>query len=302
MSYPISAVKRDVSRSTFAADAAVLAVAVVWGASYPVTRSALAYAPVFVLIFYRFVATGCVMGLAARRELASASSGDILRGAILGAILAAIFTAEIAGLALTSATNAALIISLCTLFTPFLDHGLSRRLPPPIVVVGAVVASVGVGLLVGTLSAWTLGDGLILLAAGLRAVMVVSTKRLMSGRRLSSVALTAVQSATVAALALLALALTQGIGALAVDADAGFWGSVAFLSLFCTVAAFYVQNAAVRRTNPTRVGFLMGTEPLFGFALAHLLLSEPVTGSAVLGAALIVAGTFAGLFADRRAD
>lgn len=31
----------------------------------------------------------------------------------------------------------------------------------------------------------------------------------------------------------------------------------------------------------------MGTEPLFGFALAHILLSEPVTGPAVLGASLI---------------
>ncbi len=43
MSYPTGAVARDASRSTFAADAAVLAVAVVWGASYPVAKSALAY-------------------------------------------------------------------------------------------------------------------------------------------------------------------------------------------------------------------------------------------------------------------
>ncbi|WP_416356818.1 DMT family transporter [Aureimonas phyllosphaerae] len=287
-------------RSTLAADAAVLAVAVVWGASYPVTKGALAFAPVLVLIFYRFVATACVMALAARRELASAGRGDILRGAVLGAILAAIFIFEIAGLALTSATNAALIISLCTLFTPFLEHGLSRRLPLGSVVGGAVVACLGVALLVGGLTAWTPGDGLIFLAALLRAVMVVSTKRLMSGRRFSSVALTAVQAATVAAVALLALALTQGVGALAVRAGAGFWGSIAFLSLFCTVAAFYVQNAAVRRTSPTRVGFLMGTEPLFGFALAHILLREPVTGPASIGAVLIVAGTFAGLLGDRR--
>ena len=41
MSYSTGAVARDVSRSTFAADAALLAVAVMWGASYPVTKSAL---------------------------------------------------------------------------------------------------------------------------------------------------------------------------------------------------------------------------------------------------------------------
>ena len=301
MSHPSGTMARTVHRSTLPADAAVLGIAVVWGASYPVTKSALAYAPVLVLIFYRFAATACIMSLAARRELASARRGDVIRGVMLGTIMAAIFISEIAGLALTSATNAALIISLCTLFTPFLDHGLSRRLPPPIVVSGAVVACVGVSFLVGGLTTWTAGDGLILLAAALRAVMVVSTKRLMSARSLSSVALTAVQAATVGAVALFALGVTQGVGALVVRAGAGFWGNVAFLSLFCTVAAFYVQNAAVRRTSPTRVGFLMGTEPLFGFALAHVLLSEPVTGPAVLGAGLIVAGTFAGLLADRRA-
>ena len=281
-------------------DAAVLGVAVVWGASYPVTKVALAGAPVLVLIFYRFCATACIMSLLAGRELAAASRGDILRATALGTILAAIFISEIAGLSLTSATNAALVISLCTLFTPFLDYGLSRGLPPPVVVAGAALACVGVGFLVGSLSAWTLGDTLILLAAVLRAIMVVSTKRLMSGRPMSSAALTAVQSAAVTAVAFVAVASLDSVRTLAVNANTSFWASVAFLSLFCTVVAFYVQNAAVRRSGPTRVGFLMGTEPLFGFALAHLLLSEPVTASALIGAVLIVAGTFAGLLADQR--
>lgn len=287
-------------RSSLTADLAVLGVAIVWGASYPVTKGALVYAPVLVLIFYRFLVTACVMATIARRELRAAPREDLLRAAILGIILSAIFLAEITGVALTSATNAALIISLCTLFTPFLDYGLSHRLPPRLVVFGGVVACAGVLLLVGGLTAWSIGDGLILLAAGLRAVMVVSTKRLMAGRALSSAALTATQAIVVSALALTLLLPTLGPRALLVQGGAGFWISVAFLSLFCTIAAFYVQNAAIRRTSPTRVGFLMGTEPLFGFALAHLLLSEPVTASTLLGAVLIVGGTVAGILTERR--
>ncbi|RYY12762.1 MAG: DMT family transporter [Alphaproteobacteria bacterium] len=287
-------------RSTLLADLAVLGVAVVWGASYPVTKAALAHAPVLTLIFYRFFITACAMSMLAHRELASASRGDLGRAAILGIILSAIFMAEIGGLVLTSATNAALIISLCTLFTPFLDYGLSRRLPPPVVVLGAIVACAGVGLLVGGITRWSLGDALILLAAGLRAVMVVSTKRLMAGRALSSAALTAVQTMVVSAVAFVCLAGSQGPGALHLDAGAGFWTSVAFLSLFCTIAAFYVQNAAVRRTSPTKVGFLMGTEPLFGFVLAYLLLSEPASPSTIVGATLIVGGTFLGIIAERQ--
>ena len=286
-------------RTKMFADLAVIGVAVVWGASYPVTKVALTYAPVLVLIFYRFFATACIMAVLARYELASASKGDLVRAAAVGVILAAIFTAEIAGLANASATNAALIISLCTLFTPVLDSALSRKLPPKIVIFGAVIACAGVGLLVGGLTTWSFGEALILLAAGLRSIMVVSTKRLMAGRALSSLALTATQAIVVSVVALAMLIGSQGLGRLAVEAGAEFWLSIAFLSLFCTIAAFYVQNAAVRRTNPTRVGFLMGTEPLFGFALAHLLLSEPVTGWTLAGAVLIVAGTFLGISAER---
>ena len=128
--------------------------------------------------------------------------------------------------------------------------------------------------------------------------MVVSTKRLMAGRSLSSVALTATQAFVVSLAALAMLVSSQGLGELAVEAGVEFWLSVAFLSLFCTIAAFYVQNAAVRRTTPTRVGLLMGTEPLFGFALARLLLSEPVTAWTLTGAVLIVAGTFLGISAE----
>ena len=283
------------------ADLAVLAVALVWGASYPVAKGALAYAPVLLLIFYRFLITVLVMTAIARRDLAAASRHDLGVGMILGAILFCIFLAETWGVALTTATNTALIISLCTVLTPFLDYSLRRSLPPPGVIGGAALAILGVGFLAGGVTALGTGDLLVLAAAGLRAVMVVSTKRLMEGSALSSAALTAVQSGTVMLLVLALLLAQGGPAALIVQAGPTFWGAVLFLSLFCTIGAFYVQNAAVRRSTPTRVSFLMGTEPLFGFALSWAILSEAATSATLIGAALIVGGTLIGLVFERRA-
>ncbi|MFC3059960.1 EamA family transporter [Paenirhodobacter populi] len=71
---------------------------------------------------------------------------------------------------------------------------------------------------------------------------------------------------------------------LVIHTGPGFWAAVGFLSLFCTIGVFYVQNSAVRRTSPTRVSLLMGTEPLFGFALAWMLLSEPATPTTLIAA------------------
>ncbi|MEI4485639.1 DMT family transporter [Frigidibacter sp. MR17.14] len=281
------------------ADLAVLGVAVVWGASYPVAKGALLQAPVLLLIFYRFALTAVVMGALAAPGLRRAARGDLAAGAALGAILSAIFLVETWGVAMTSASNTALLISLCVVLTPFLEFGLRGRLPPRGVLGGAVLAVAGVGVLAGGVSGFGAGDLLVLGAACLRAVMVVATKRLMAGRALGSAALTAVQGVTVAGV-MLVLILGSG-QPLTVQAGPSFWAAVGFLSLFCTIAAFYVQNAAVRHTSPTRVTLLMGTEPLFGVLLAVALLGEPIGAATLIGAALILGGTWLGVRSERRA-
>ena len=276
------------------ADAAVLSVAFVWGASYPVAKAALAFAPVLLLIAIRFGVSTITMGLIARREILDSRPGDLLRGAALGLILALIFLAETFGVASTTASNAAFIISLCTLLTPLLDHALAGRLPPPGIVVGACLGSVGVAILSGGLSRLGTGDALMLAAAALRACMMVATQRLMAGRNLSSAALTSVQAAAVATVSVMAM-LATGTTGWVLPARLDFWLAVAFLALFCTVGAFYIQNAAVRRASPTRVGFLMGTEPVFASLIAVTLFGEALHGSTIFGGLLVLAGTGLGL-------
>ena len=104
----------------------------------------------------------------------------------------------------------------------------------------------------------------------------------------------AVQAAVVLALTGGVL-LVPGAPVFHTRSDLGFWLAVAFLSLFCTVGAFYIQNAAVRRTSPTRVGFLMGTEPVFASLIAVTLFGETLRGATLFGGFLVLAGTGLGL-------
>ncbi|MET3524844.1 DMT family transporter [Mesorhizobium abyssinicae] len=292
---------RKTRTSSFSVDLALLGVACVWGASYPVAKGALFYAPVSILVLYRFLFSTILTAVVARREIIVASWGDSLRGLTLGTILFSIFIAETYGVASTSAMNAALIISLCVIFTPIIDYGLSRRLPPAGILASATISCIGVGILTGGISRFGPGDALVLGAAILRAVMIVSTKRLLAGRQISSAALTSIQGSTVATLTFVLAVAQFGISGIVVRATLQFWGAVAFLALFCTFAAFYIQNVAVRKSTPTRVGFLMGTEPFFGFVLAHLLLNEPFTIPNVTGAGLVLVGTFAGIWFENKA-
>lgn len=262
----------------------LLVVAVVWGTSYGMAKQAVLFYPVAGFLFIRFMLTFVLLVPTLRGCWRQA----LVPGLLLGTVLLAIFLCETFGVALTSASNAAFLISLCVVLTPFVEWLMLRQRPENNAFIAAGVSLCGALLLTGgaaiTMNA---GDKLILGAALLRAVMVCLTKKLMQHRNVPALALTAVQTGVVAAgsLALL-LATRQGIPAL--PQSAAFWGATLYLVLFCTLFAFFAQNYAVKRLTPTRASLLMGTEPLFGALFAMLWLQESLTPAGWLGGLLIV--------------
>ncbi len=96
-------------------DLLLLAVATVWGTRYGAAKGALAYYPV------------------------------------LGLLTLCIFICETFGVALTQASNAAFLISLCVVFTPFVEWWMPRRKPERAVFVFAGVSLLGAALLSGGL-------------------------------------------------------------------------------------------------------------------------------------------------------
>ncbi|MGL6040476.1 MAG: EamA family transporter, partial [Deefgea sp.] len=66
-----------------------------------------------------------------------------------------------------------------------------------------------------------------------------------------------------------------------------------FLVLFCTLFAFFAQNYAIRRSTPSRVALLLGTEPVFGALFAAMVLGEALSANVILGGGLIVLASLA---------
>ena len=67
-----------------------------------------------------------------------------------------------------------------------------------------------------------------------------------------------------------------------------FWASVVYLVLACTLFAFFAQNFAVKRSSPTRVALLMGSEPAFGALFAYAWLGEQLSVWGWAGGGLMV--------------
>lgn len=282
-------------------DLLLLAVAVVWGTSYGVTKAAVAAYPVLGFLALRFCLTSALLG-PAWRGLGPALALKTLRAGLpLGVILLGIFIAETYGVALTLASNAAFLISTCVVLTPIVEWAVLRTRPTLRTVIAAVLALVGAFLIARASSiSFNIGDGLILLAALLRAGMVTFTKRLTRDPAIPSLALTSVQTGTVG-LGCLLIGVFAVPGGLPLPPLAPqFWALTLYLVLFCTIFAFFAQNYAVRQSSPTRAALLMGTEPVFGALFAAIWLSESLSPAAWVGGALIVAASFLGVMAPRR--
>lgn len=273
-------------------EALLLLVAFVWGGSYSAAKIATEQMPVLQFLVLRFGLTFLLL-LPALRGLATASWPAALVGAVLlGVNLLAIFVCETFGVSLTTASNAAFLISLCVAFTPLCEWWLLGERPGAAVMAASGLSLLGAGLLAlqgsGRVSPLAWGDALMVLAALLRGVMVCLTRRHGQRHGLPALTMTAVQMGVMALGSAVLLLAVHGPVWAPLPTHAPFWGAMAFLVLLCTVLAFFAQNYAASRASPSRVALLMGSEPLWGALIAAVWMGERLPWQGWLGGLLIV--------------
>lgn len=274
------------------AETMLLGVAIVWGASYGLAKGAVAYYPVLGFLAIRFCLTSAILA-PALRGMSRAHIRDCLAPGIpLGGILLAIFVCETFGVALTRASNAAFLIGLCVVFTPFVEWAVLGARPGKKSLLAIAISVMGAWLLTGGVHIdLNPGDGLILLAALLRAIMVTATSKLTKDRNVAALPLTAVQTGTVGLGSLALFLSTVSPAGWPVPTAPGFWYATMFMVFFCTIFAFFAQNYALRRASPTRVSLLMGTEPVFGALFAVFRFGEHLSLLSWMGGLMIVAAS-----------
>ncbi len=264
----------------------LLLVALFWGTSYGLTKSALMFTPVLLFIAIRFLATHLSLLYFTVQDFKAQRNSDWAIALPTGFLLLGIFCFEVYGVSQTSAANAAFLISLSIIITGMLEMILSPDKADKRLFLLAILSILGV---VGLTheqafkASLNTGDLLILGAALLRGLMVVLTKRLTQNKRITNLSLTSLQSLIVGSGALLLAYLTLPSDAIVLPTQLSFWLISLYLIVFCTLFAFFVQNYAVRRMSATKVSLLMGSEPLFGALFAMIWLGESFSLIQVLG-------------------
>jgi len=268
----------------------LLIVAIFWGTSYGLTKNALVYTSVFVFIALRFSLTFLCLLPMVISDFRKGLNKDWKISLPTGGILSAIFYCEVYGVLHTPASNAAFLISLSIVLTALAEPLINKKRISKGLIFLTGTSVLGIFFLTSSEEfelVLNKGDYFILLAALLRALMVTMTKRSTENKQITTRSLTAIQSFIVAVTSLIALVFFSTKGELSLPIATEFWLIMSYLILFCTLFAFYIQNYAVRRTSPTKVSLLMGSEPLFGAVFAVIWLNESLTLLQVLGGGLI---------------
>lgn len=259
---------------------ALIAVTVVWGATFVVVRSAIAVYGVLPFLAVRFVIAAVVAALLwgklVRRD-------TLVVGGRIGLVLALGYLFQTWGLKHTTATNAGLITGLFVVFGPLADRALYGTHLPRRAWISVALSLVGLALLVGRAPAdLAIGDLLTLvcaLAFGLQIALLARHAREHDARGLG-----AAQMFSSGAVFLLIWPLAGEI----VMPPREVWFALVLTGVAASALAYAIQTAAQRHLSSARTAVILTLEPVFAGIFGYALAGDRLGPVQLLGAGLIL--------------
>lgn len=264
---------------------ALVAVAVVWGATFVMVKDAVEAYPLYSFLGWRFAIAVAAFVILFPRCLKRLTPGVIGVGLLAGALMCAGYIFQTWGLQATSASKAAFITGMFVVITPAMQAVLLRQVPHKATIFGVGLAVVGLWLLSGaSAGGWSVGDTRVLLCAIAYSAHMIVLGSL--GRRHDVLALTFVQ--------LLTTAVVCGGIALATEPrqlppTAEVWVALLVTGVLASAVAFAVQTYAQQHIPPARTALILITEPAFGGFFGWLA-GEMLGVRGLAGALMILGG------------
>ncbi len=269
----------------YGVQAALIAVAAVWGGTFVVVKDAVALYPLYAFLALRFAIAVIAFAVVIPSSVRLLRPSTIGVGLLAGAFLCAGYVFQTWGLQGTSASKAAFITGMFVVITPALQAIVLRRLPRVFTLVGVALAVAGLWLLSGgNAGGWNVGDTRVLLCAlAYSAHMIVLGG---VGHHHDVRPFTLVQLVTVAVVCGVISLFTEPVG---LPAEGSVWVALVVTGVFASAVAFAVQTYAQRFLSPTKTALILITEPAFGGIFGWIAGDRLGIGGAA-GSALILTG------------
>ncbi len=269
----------------------LVAICLVWGATFTVIKTALDDVSAVLFLALRFgVATFALwLGMRLRGPI-RIQRQSIAAGFLLGMALFGGYLFQTVGLHFTTPSRSAFLTGLFIVMVPLLAALAQRRAPSRSEAGGVLLAFLGMALLTGPwdFSATAHGDLLTVVCAICYALHILALGHF--ARRHDTRTLALLQ---VGFTFLLSLATFSWVEPVRFVSNRNLWLAVIFTGVLATALAFLVQTWAQRMTSPTRTALIFALEPVFAWITAFLVLGEHLAGWSAVGALLILAGVVA---------
>jgi drug/metabolite transporter (DMT)-like permease len=269
-------------------DGSLIAVALVWGATFVLVKQALADVSTLLFLTLRFSVAAVLLALIFRNEFRAPHAWvSLLRGAFAGIFLFVAYVLQTAGLKFTSASKAGFITGLYVPLVPIMGGLIDRKLPQISELAGVAMACVGMFLLTVQTNILDIGRGDLLVAG---CAVAYTIQMVILGRFAPVSNLGVLTVSQIATGALIGAATFWWVEPVRIAWSPSVWVALAVTSLLATALAFTIQTWAQRWTSPTRTALIFALEPVFAWVTSYLVAGEVLSRRAAVGAALILGG------------
>ena len=273
-------------KKTSIAAIALMIVAASWGFGFVWMKDAIERQPYFDFLALRFTIAAGVMFLIRPQLVRHLSLKFINRGVLLGLALGLGYVTQTIGLEQSTAAITGFFTGLYIVLTPLFAWLLLRQKIASKVLLGVIIATIGLGVITLGGLGFDVGTISLLACAILFALHIVGLGRWSPGR--DTYALTVVQLATVAVICWIGALFNPSDPGYQAPPDADVWNAVLFTAVFATAIAFFVQTWAQSIMDASRVAIILTTEVVFAALFAVALGQEVLSIRTVIGGSLMV--------------
>lgn len=276
------------------ADMMLVLVTLCWGVSYYLMDVSLTDMGPFTLNAYRFLGAFVIGGLLSLRKLKGINKQTLKYSLLIGSVLVFVYIGATFGVKYTTLSNSGFLCALTVIFVPIIEILVLRKKPQKKIIFAVTMSLIGIMML--TLKddfsinmANLRGDLLCILGATAYAIDLILTEKAVSHEEVDAFQLGVFQLGVTGVYMLATSFIFEQPH---LPSTPMIWGSVIFLSIFCTGVAFIVQAVAQQYTTAAHVGIIFTLEPVFAAVVAYFFAGEVLTAKSYLGAVIMMAALF----------
>jgi len=278
----------------------LLLITLFWSATFVIVKESLANISSMLFVGFRFLIAGLILLPIVIRKKIRWEGVNLKLPIVLGILLFLGFATQTIGLRFTSATKSAFLTGSAVIIIPILQTIIEKRKPKIGSVIGVVIVLIGILLLSGGNSFYTLledlvanfnfGDGMTLLCAFFFALYVVYLDVLSNQYNFWLLLMIQIVVTTIFAFSFAVIFNVADFEAIKLEFSPQLGFGIMYTAVFATLATTALQTRYQKLVTPTKAGIVYSFEPIFAAVIAYMAIGERITTFGLIGASFIFLG------------